>query len=129
MDSIVVTSYFGQARNLRSEGFAIVSVARFSPAWCKPDTRLIQLAPTADMLKMEWNKYDRLYQEILKRVDLTLVKSILSQYNKSALCCWEKDVNDCHRLQAGEFLSAKLGIEIKEFVPINQPDEQFEMFQ
>jgi hypothetical protein len=114
---IIVTSYFGNQKALRREGYTICSVARYDPEWCKTDTKLIQLAPTSDMLKMtDWNVYDAKYQEILKRVDLKFVKAILSQYSKIALCCWEKNLNECHRKQAGEFLSAKLGIEIKEFV-------------
>lgn len=127
--SEIVTSYFGQAKNLRKEGYRIISISRYNPQFCKVDTTLIQLAPTAAMLKMSWSQYDILYQEILKKVDLRIVKNVLSQYNKSALCCYEKDVNDCHRREAGIFLSQKLGIEIREFVPINQPKPKKEKIQ
>lgn len=112
----VVTSYFRNQKALKREGYTICSIARYDPKWCKVDTKLIILAPTSDMLKMEWSLYDKKYQEILKRVDLKFVKAIFSQYSKIALCCWEKSINDCHRREAGIFLSEKLGIEIKEFV-------------
>jgi hypothetical protein len=78
---------------------------------------------------MSLSQYDILYREILKKVDLRIVKDVLSQYNKSALCCYEKDINDCHRLDAAKYLSKKLGIEIREFVPINQPKSKKEKVQ
>lgn len=112
----IVTSYFGNAKALKREGFTICSIARYDPDWMKPDTKLIQLAPTSDMLKMEWSKYDKLYQEILRKVDLKFTANILRQYEKVALVCWEKDVNDCHRKHAAEFLSVKFSIDIPEFV-------------
>lgn len=117
----IKTSYFAQARNLRKEGYRIISIARFNPSFVKVDTTLLQLAPTPDMLKMAWSDYQVKFDSILRKVDLKLLQHLLSGYSKNALCCYEKDRTFCHRKIVGEFIQNKLGIEVTEFVPINQP--------
>ncbi len=116
----LVTSYFGNQKALRKAGFKICSVARYNPKYCTIDVDLKMFAPTAQMLSMPLDEYDKLFQIILKKIDINFVRSYIRDlekrgYDKLALCCYEADVNDCHRKEVGEYLSIKLMQEIKEF--------------
>lgn len=123
MKTEIVTSYFAQAKNLRKEGYRVISIARFESKYQRADTGLIDLAPTADMIHMEdWEQYQIRYGKILLKADWKLITNILLQYSKNALCCHEKDREHCHRKLAGEFIAKQTGLEIKEFVPIGYID-------
>ena len=118
----LVTSYFGRQKELRKAGYKIVSVSRFNPRYCHIDVDLKIFAPRPDMINMEKGKYNVEFQKILQKIDIDFVRSYLRDlekrgYVKLALCCYEVDVNTCHRKQVGEYLAIKLMQEIQEFRP------------
>jgi len=122
----IVTSYFGNQKALRKAGFKIGSIARYNPRFCTVDLSLPQFAPTGAMLKMSTEQYNIHFQKILKNIDINFIRSYLRDlegrgYEKLALCCYEADINECHRKQVGEYLSIKLMREIKEFE--KEPDQ------
>jgi len=113
------TSYFGNSSKLRKEGIAIVSIARFNPkymtdlaGWC------LSVAPRAEMLRMSEEKYEREFLKILNDVDpgeiYHKVMEKAEGFDGVALCCYEKDINDCHRKTVGEWLTAN-GYACEEF--------------
>lgn len=109
---MIYTSYFGNAKKLNENGIEIVSVSRGKPKWFLGRT-LDCLAPTWNMLKMTDEEYDIEYNKILARNDAKKIVAFLGEKDV-ALCCWERDKEDCHRLKIAEWLKNN-GYEVKEF--------------
>lgn len=112
-------SYFGNAKKLRAADCAIVSIARYNPRFLSNlDGWLKYVAPRGDMLKMSREDYDVEYAKILKRLDPRKVFSdamkCAGSHQAVALCCYEKDWNDCHRQTVANWLKDH-GIECEEF--------------
>jgi len=113
------TSYFGNQRKLRAAGCAIVSIARYNPkfihdldGWC------VSVAPTSAMLSMSPEAYDREMRKILSKVDAGKIYSEITKrangHEAVALCCYEKNSNECHRQLVARWLTS-CGYECKEF--------------
>jgi len=113
------TSYFGNAKKLRAAGCAIISIARYNPkfirdlnGWC------VSIAPTAEMLSMAQEDYDREMKAILAKADAARFYAEFTKragrYDSVALCCYEKNINECHRKLVGEWLTAA-GFKCAEF--------------
>ena len=75
--------------------------------------RYLALAPTREMLKMPSKDYDRLYREILSKLDPQKVANDLSP--DAIMLCFEKFNEKCHRRLVAEYLETSLGIVIPEF--------------
>ena len=75
--------------------------------------RYLPLAPTRAMLKMSSENYDRLYKQILAKLDPRQVYEELGP--DTILLCWEKFNASCHRRLVGEWLEQSLGIIVPEF--------------
>ena len=94
-----------------------VSIARFGPRWMRfPGPRYPALAPTPAMLKMDAEHFDVAYRAQLAALDprkvyLDLVALVGID---ALLLCHEKPGVPCHRLIAGRWLEAALGIEAPE---------------
>jgi len=109
---MIYTSYYANAKSLQKNGIEIVAISRGKPSWFTGRS-LDCLAPTWNMLKMSEEEYDKEYDKILNRNNAKRIVDFLGEKDV-ALCCWEKDVNDCHRKRVAEWLKA-FGYDVKEF--------------
>lgn len=88
--------------------------------------RLPYLFPTKELLyasksgEITWDEYVMVYKTQLEALDLSQVrkdlKALLDRYESIALCCYEKPGKNCHRHLVANYLNAKLGLNIQEFV-------------
>ena len=109
----IYTSYYGNIRNFTKEGITPISISLGLPKFLKaPMTRVFLLAPSGNMLGMEYNDYKKKYIAKLDKVDWILVKSILENNSKNdspvALCCYEalKTQGEwCHRTMLAEYIN------------------------
>ena len=109
---MIYTSYFGNAKALKERGIEIVSVSRGKPNGFTGRS-LDCLAPTWNMLRMSDEQYDIEYEKILKRNNPKQIVDFLG--NKDvALCCWEKNIKDCHREKILQWLRS-FGYDVEEF--------------
>ncbi len=113
-------SHFGKYKQLKAAGVAVVSIARFNPKWAKDlEGWCTSLAPTGDMIKLPvGEEYDRRFKEILAKRNPHTMYAEISKRNPRhemvALCCYEKDWNECHRKLVAEWFT-KAGYECSEF--------------
>ncbi len=116
----IFTSYHAKAPQLVEMGLTPISISVMFPRFSKIKyASYKELGPTYTMLKMSLDDYDRLFQEILGKLDPVKVHTHLtnlSQGKDIVLLCYEKDLNDCHRKQVGEWLEKKLQIKVDEVV-------------
>jgi uncharacterized protein (DUF488 family) len=122
----IYTSYFAKVGRLNKERIVPISIARFTPKWVSC-LNIIDLAPRADMLKMDDATYTREFEKILSRLNPgTILQKIkaASGGNDCALLCYEKPEDFCHRHIVAKWLSDNLGVEVKEFdyEPKKEPD-------
>lgn len=114
----IFTSYHAKAVQLIEMGLTPISISVQFPRFSKIKyASYKELGPTYAMLKMSLDDYDKLFQEILGKLDPVKVHTHLtnlSQGKDIVLLCFEKDLNDCHRKQVGEWLEKKLQITVKE---------------
>lgn len=115
----IYTSYFGNIRKIVGAGLTPISVARWTPRFFN-GARLSNVAPTKYMLSDDCSheEYLRLYDEILRGLDLNLLIAQLRQLSAGrdvALCCYEKPGDFCHRHLLAKWITDKTGIEVKEF--------------
>lgn len=114
----IFTSYHAKAPQLIEMGLTPISISVMFPRFSKIKyASYKELGPTYPMLKMSLDDYDKLFQEILSKLDPVKVHTHLtnlSQGKNVVLLCFEKDLNDCHRKQVGEWLEKKLQITVKE---------------
>ena len=74
-----------------------VAISIGVPRWYRKD-RELRLAPTRPMLKMSPAEYDRLYEEILAKLDPAELFESLG--HDAVLICWERPNTRCHRRRA-----------------------------
>jgi len=116
----IYTSYFGNVKKLRAAGVKMISISRFNPRYVTVDADMKDFAPTAEMLKMSTADYDREYQKILESLDKVKVKDYFSKIlpgagiKAVALCCYEKNIDECHWKKVMEYLN-DLGYSVTEF--------------
>jgi len=70
------------------------------------------------MLRMPTQQYEKLYAEILNKLNPEKVYKDLLAFGKGrdvAMLCFEKDPKNCHRLLAANWLQTNLNIIINEF--------------
>ncbi len=115
----IYTSYFGNAKALAKEGIRIVSVACWQPRFLPVPVVMADVAPTPWMVKKaSHQQYLDAYRQILSKLDAyDFIERLERAYGGAdvALCCYEKPGDFCHRHLLAEYLTAKTGIEIKEF--------------
>lgn len=104
------TSYFANVKNLPADAVP-VCIARFNRFF--KGRRYLDLAPTADMLNMSQEDYDKAFHAILAKLDPHKVAADLGP--NAVLLCYERPGEICHRRLVAEWLEAALGIEIPEF--------------
>lgn len=109
---MIYTSYYGNAKELEKNGIEIISVSRGKPKWFQGRS-IDSLAPTWNMLSMSDEDYNVAYERILKRNNAKDIVDFLGK-GDVALCCWEKDKNDCHRSKIAEWLKG-FGYAVEEF--------------
>lgn len=115
----IYTSYFSNAKKLTKAGVMIIGIAQFPPKWFT-GVSLKKLAPTASIL---YEKSDEVYEqrfrsEIIGQLDAKAVLEEIQQISGGkdvALCCFEKNVNDCHRKIVGEWLTLNTGVTVEEY--------------
>lgn len=99
------TSYFANLRLIPPE-LRPVAIAVGVPRWYKGD-RDLRLAPTRAMLTISEQEYDRLYDEILARLDPAQVAADLG--DNAVMLCWEKPGERCHRRRVAEWIEQATG--------------------
>ena len=114
----IFTSYHAKVSELIEMGLTPISISVQFPRFSKIKyASYKELGPTRAMLKMHWSAYDKLFHEILSKLDPVKVYSHLtnlSQGKDIVLLCYEKDLNDCHRRMVAEWLEKKLQIKVEE---------------
>ena len=114
----IFTSYHKKAPELIEMGLTPISISVQFPRFSKIKyASYKELGPTYKMLKMSLDDYDKLFQEILGKLDPVKVHTHLtnlSQGKDIVLLCLEKDLNDCHRRMVAEWLEKKLQIKVEE---------------
>ena len=125
------TSYFGNLKTLEKDKIKPIGIAVRPPAWFHGTSYLL-LAPRYDMLRMPIKQYDVEFQKILKRLNINTVMDDLkrfSQGRRAALLCFEKDRNDCHRLQVAQWIEELTGMTVNEYgISLNTPVIQERLF-
>ena len=99
----------------------LVSIALKSPEWFK-GREYPPLAPRLDMLPMEEAEYRREYQMILDRLDPRQVYEDLLP--EAILLCWEPPSRFCHRRLVAAWLEEKLGVQVPELPPNDNPKQK-----
>ena len=102
----MLTSYFGNIRNLNLDTVIPVGIARMPPAAFSGPV-YIPLAPPLDLIKtykaggMSWDEYTEIYNRRVIAVSNpeTVVRQIrlLCHGLTPVLCCYERPEDDCHR--------------------------------
>ena len=127
----IYTSYYGNVRNLSKEGIVPISISLSLPKFLNPKpTRVFLLAPSRDMLGMEYDAYKKKYLAKLEKVDWKLVKSILENNSDNdspvALCCYEslKAEDDwCHRTMLADYINEYQKELFGEVIEFKKPTE------
>ena len=107
----------------------------YPPKWFT-GVSLKQVAPTKELFTATWlsdEAYEKRFRnEVLAQVDALEFYNLLERMGRGkdvALCCFEKDVKDCHRKLVGEWLTRELGIEVKEFGQKEKPTQPTETYE
>lgn len=118
----VQTSYYGNLRRVKADGFEPVRISVGAPRWIRE--RLIaepRLAPTRTMLNLPYDKYERLFRSILAESDPQQVWDELHERTggvEPVLLCFEKPPfhanNWCHRRMVAKWFEDALGVEVLE---------------
>lgn len=119
----MLTSYFARLRELRRDPALVpVSIAVRTPPWI--DGHIIeyhQLAPTIDMLTMDYARYRPHYDRLLAALDPSQVWRQLHvlSVREPVLLCYEKPPFDtshfCHRRFVADWFAEHLGVEVDEW--------------
>lgn len=108
------TSYYAKQKKNNFKDCVAISIK--IPYWYKGDSDN-ELIPTLEMLnKYKETKKIYLYNEfifLLIERGVT-AESIYEKYKDKILCCWEKDVNSCHRGYIAIWIEKELNIKVKE---------------
>lgn len=89
---MIYTSYFGQLKRIKSmENLHPISIARFAPKFYQGD-RFLALAPTPEMLKMDYIPYTQAFFQLLSTQSPEVVASKLADLAKGktpVILCYE----------------------------------------
>lgn len=115
----IYTSYFSNAKRLEKAGVMIIGIAQYPPKWFN-GVSMKKLAPTSSILHEPSDEvYEKRFRnEIIGRLEAkSVVEEIesISGGKDVALCCYEKDINECHRKIVGEWITLNTGIKVEEF--------------
>lgn len=115
---MIHTSYFANIKKLPKHILPI-SISRFPPKWFEGDTDL-SLAPSEELLigykegKINEVEYEKIYRTQLEKLNPEDYK----KYENSALCCFEKVGDFCHRHILADWLKSH-GIQVEEKTSLN----------
>ncbi|HET6494568.1 MAG TPA: hypothetical protein VFH61_04280 [Thermoleophilia bacterium] len=104
------TGYFAALKKLEPHEEP-VAIAVGVPRWYK-GRRLLALAPTRAMLKMNHEQYAAEMDAMLAKLDPLEIAEELGP--NAVLLCWERPFELCHRRRIAEWLEAATGQEIPE---------------
>ena len=117
----IYTSYFSNAKRLEAAGVRVIGISLFPPKWFT-GISMKQVAPTYSIFTargLSDEQYEKRFnREVLAKVDVWNFYQLLERFSGGqdvALCCFEKDRKDCHRLLVAEWLQRGLGIEVPEW--------------
>ena len=123
----IYTSYFSNAARLRKANVEMIGISLFPPKWFT-GVSMKQVAPTRSLFNagpLSDEEYEKRFKaEVLSKVDAFEFYKMLERFGGGkdvALCCFEKNVNECHRKKVGEWLTRELGIEVLEFGEEEKP--------
>lgn len=89
-----------------------IAISRWPPRWYKGPVEL-DLAPTAAMLSMNREDYDREFGKLLEKLDAREMFDRLGE--NAVLLCFESPNAWCHRRLVAEWFEAELGIVVPEY--------------
>lgn len=116
----IFTSYFGRTALLQRSGIVPIGIALWLPRWYSGKS-MRSVTPTAYMVKgdITQERYAELYnRDILGRLRVEdVVREIedLSEGRDSALLCYEKPGDFCHRHLLADWLTRESGLVVEEF--------------
>lgn len=118
----IYTSYFANLKNLEKDDIVPIGICCYPPKWFKgPNLRAI--APSPDILekcKSSHAEYEKRYRtevlSLFKDANILLERiSFISGGKDTALCCYEKPSDFCHRHILTKWLEEQTGIKVEEF--------------
>ena len=110
----IYTSYIANQKKIVEAGIRPISIARFN-RWNKLP-KILDLAPTAKMLKLPDEAFRAQYADQLASLDPRAILAginTLADGQDVALCCFEKPDKFCHRQMVAEWFK-KNGIGVEE---------------
>lgn len=126
----IYTGYYG---NLKAyAGLKSIGISIGTPRWLPRMEKYPLLFPKRWMLPLEREPYTEAYRtHILMGLNPRAVLSDLERLSGGAdvvLLCYEKPGDFCHRQLVAEWLRAKTGLEVGEYValPARPPEPEFE---
>ena len=109
----IYTSYIANQKKIVAAGIKPISIARFN-RWNK-FPKILDLAPTAKMLKLGDEEFRTQYADQLAKLDpRTILAGInaIGDGQDVALCCYERPGEFCHRQMVAEWLKENgIGVE------------------
>lgn len=108
-------------KKLNNRDYTILAISIGLPKYklsYKINAQVYSLAPTRDMLNMDYKTYKELYIKRLEKIGLQRIKEILHKFDVEkpiVLCCFEDlEKNWCHRGMFAEWYKMNTGQEIEE---------------
>ncbi len=119
---LIYASNFASLKKLAAATVEPVAISIGIPRWFR-GRRILTVAPTRAMLKMEWDDYDPLFFDILYKLN---PHEFLAELGTNvAMLCWCGAGECCHRRYVAEWLETNTGIIVPEY---GRPREAIETF-
>jgi len=116
---MIYTSYFGNIGKLKNAGIIPVNIAQYQPSWFRGDS-IKELAPSPSLFRELKDKmitekeFNRRYFNQINKLNKNEILNKINQIGEEvALLCYEKNIDECHRKIAGEWLGAKEWTSVK----------------
>ncbi len=125
----IYTGYFVQIKKYQSRGYICISIARFNQYFS--GLKMLELAPTPEMLSMSEQNYTTKYNKILASLSATEIMNKIRTLTKgkdAVLLCYEKEGKFCHRRLVAEWLKKEAGEEVIELGDMKQKSNQIKLF-
>lgn len=119
----IYTSYFAKLKALKEKDIIPIGIAIKLPYWYKGN-KIKNLMPPWNLVKrakageIDNKEYEKIYISLLDQKNPQNILNQIKEISKGkdvALLCYEKNVNDCHRLLAGNWIEKNLMISVKEY--------------
>lgn len=118
---LIYTSYYGKAKNLPKDKYALISISVGTPGWGHAEFHLPEFKPTREMVNRSkvgdhdfyWSKFNAMLEALNPKEEAKKIEKMVDK-RIPVLLCWEKDRNECHRPKVGLFLEQAEGVKVSE---------------